>query len=136
VRFLVDANVISESTKREPDARVLGWLQENEGDLVIDSVILGEILIGILRIPVGRKRERLEEWFEKGVSRLVCLPWTAATGTQWAHLITRLRKVGLNTPIADTMIAATALLYDLTVATRNEKDFRPTGVKLINPYGD
>ena len=136
MRYLVDANVLSESTKREPDVRVIDWLRENEGNLVIDSVIFGEILIGIHKLPLGNKRKHLEDWFEKGVSRLVCLPWTAATGEQWAYLVTRLRKAGLNTPITDTMIAATALLHGLTVATRNEKDFRPTGVKLINPYND
>lgn len=134
MKYLVDANVLSESTKPEPDARVIAWLRENEDDLVIDSIILGEILVGILKLPNGRKRAHLEEWFAHGVSRVACLSWTAATGVQWAQLVTRLRKAGFNTPITDTMIAATALVNGLTVATRNERDFQPTGVKLVNPY--
>jgi predicted nucleic acid-binding protein len=136
VKFLVDANVLSESIKPNPEAAVIDWLRKNEADLAIDSVVLGEVLYGVLKLPRGRKREVLERWFEHMVSRVVCLSWTAAIGERWAHLLVSLRSKGLNTPVTDTMIAATALVHDLAVATRNVRDFQPTGVRVVNPFGD
>jgi predicted nucleic acid-binding protein len=134
VRFLVDANVLSESVKPNPDRHVLDWMRRHEAELAIDSVVLGEVLYGVLRLPRGRKRDLLERWFEHIVSRVVCLPWTAAIGERWAHLLVSLRNKGLNTPVTDTMIAATALVHDLVIATRNVRDFNSTGVRIVNPF--
>ena len=53
MKYLVDSNVLSESIKPEPDPYVLAWLRENEADLAIDSIVLGEILFGILQLPAG-----------------------------------------------------------------------------------
>ena len=52
--YLVDANILSEPTKPKPDAKVVAWLSANEADFVVDSVILGEIALGILVLPRGR----------------------------------------------------------------------------------
>jgi len=79
VTFLVDANVLSEATKPEPDPRVLEWLARHEGEIAVDPIVLGEIRFGILLLPAGRRRERLERCFEDGVERIRCLPWEAAS---------------------------------------------------------
>jgi predicted nucleic acid-binding protein len=63
VKYLVDANVLSEPTKPKPDARVVAWLRAHEPDIAIDPVILGELRFGILSLPKGRKRASLERWF-------------------------------------------------------------------------
>ena len=97
--FLVDANVLSEPTKPEPARGVVEWLQSNERELVVDPIILGEIRFGIHLLPAGKRRQRLEHWFEKGVSRIVCLPWDAASGLQWAKLLAELRTKGQAMPI-------------------------------------
>ena len=60
--YLVDANVISEPTKQKPNSRVVSWLTKNQAKLVVDSIILGELRIGILALPAGRKRKTLEQW--------------------------------------------------------------------------
>jgi predicted nucleic acid-binding protein len=78
VRFLVDANVLSEATKPDPDPRVIEWLETNERELAVDPVILGELRYGILLVPRGRRRTKLERWFASGVERLLCIPWDAA----------------------------------------------------------
>ena len=78
--FLVDANVLSEGTKPDPNTQVMAWLRENERELVVDPVILGELRYGILRLPRGKRRTRLEQWFKSGVQRIHCLTWDAATG--------------------------------------------------------
>jgi predicted nucleic acid-binding protein len=63
VRYLVDANVLSEPTRPAPDARVVEWLRRNEREIAIDPVILGELRFGIPLSPRDRKRVRLERWF-------------------------------------------------------------------------
>jgi predicted nucleic acid-binding protein len=85
VKYLVDANVLSEPTKPAPDPRVVAWLRANEPEIAVDPVILGELRFGILILPKGRKRAALERWFDAGVGRLHCLNWDAETGLKWAE---------------------------------------------------
>jgi len=134
VTYLVDANVLSEATKPAPDAKVVEWLRRNEAEIMVDPIILGEIRFGIYLLADGKRRQRLERWFREGVSGIVCLPWNAATGLRWAKLLAELRSAGQAIPVKDSLIAATALVHGLTVATRNEADFRKAGVKVVNPF--
>jgi predicted nucleic acid-binding protein len=134
VKYLVDANVLSEATKPNPDPTVLEWLKRNEREIAVDPVILGEIRFGILILPAGKRRQRLEDWFADGVKRIQCLPWEAGTGLRWARLLADLRASGRSMPIKDSLIAATALLHRLTVATRNQTDFKKAGVKIVDPF--
>lgn len=136
MRYLVDANVLSEPTKPKPNSDVVQWLRDNEGEIAVDGIILGEIRFGILLLPKGRRRSRLEEWFNTGVQRLHCLPWEAETGLRWAELLADLRRSGDAMPIKDSLIAATALLHGLTVATHNRADFRKAGVDIVDPFAD
>ena len=132
--YLVDANVLSEPTRPSPDAKVVDWLSANERTLVVDSVVQGELYLGVLSLPAGRRRTGLEQWFEALSRTLECLPWDAAVARQWAKLVVALKKKGTPVPLLDGMIAATALEHGLTVATRNVGDFKPTGVKIVNPF--
>jgi hypothetical protein len=131
--YLVDANVLSEATKPAPDPSVVEWLRRNEAAVVIDPVILGEIRFGILLLPRGARRTRLEGWFAEGVRRFHCVPWDAATGLRWAELLADLRTRGRAMPIKDSLIAATALVHDLPLATLNRQDFDAAGVRLADP---
>ncbi len=135
-RYLVDANVLSEATKPAPDQRVIDWLGNSEPELAVDPVILGEIRFGILLLPRGRRRSRLERWFEDGVQRLQCLPWEASTGLRWAELLAKLRAEGHAMPIKDSLIAATALAHDLAVATIDRRDFDAAGVVVVDPLAE
>jgi toxin FitB len=132
--FLVDANILSEPTKQTPNLKVIQWLTENEANLVVDSIVLGELRIGILALPRGRKRDRLAEWFESVVEAIECLAWDESISRRWATLVVDLKRKGLSIPLLDGMIAATALEHNLTVATRNTRDFKKTGVKTFNPF--
>jgi len=76
----------------------------------------------------------LERWFDAGVGRLHCLPWDADTGLKWAELLAHLRKAGKAMPIKDSLIAATAIVYGLSVATRNRIDFAKAGVQVVDPF--
>jgi toxin FitB len=134
VTYLVDANVLSEPTRPEPAAHVVDWLRDNERELAVDPIILGEVRYGIHLLNAGKRRRRLERWFEQGVATMVCLPWDAATGLRWAESLADLRRAGLAMSVKDSMIAATALVHRLTLATRNQKDFKKAGVKVVNPF--
>ncbi|HEX5718494.1 MAG TPA: type II toxin-antitoxin system VapC family toxin [Thermoanaerobaculia bacterium] len=132
--YLVDSNVLSEPTRPDPDTGVVSWLRAHERELAVDPVILGEIRFGILLLPRGQRRQRLERWFDEGVRRIHCLPWEAATGLQWAELLADLRGRGRSMPIKDSLIAATALTHGLTLVTRNRRDLEPAGLNLLDPF--
>ncbi|MEO8840699.1 MAG: type II toxin-antitoxin system VapC family toxin [Kofleriaceae bacterium] len=132
--ILVDANVLSEATKPAPDPRVIAWLEHSEAELAVDPIILGEIRYGILLLKRGARRAKLERWFDEGVAALHCVPWDSATGLRWAQLLAELRRRGRAMPIKDSLIAATALTHDVSIATLNRKDFEPAAVRLIEPF--
>lgn len=134
MKYLVDANILSEPTKPAPDPRVVAWLRAHERELAVDPVILGELRFGILILPKGRKRAALERWFDEGARRLHCLPWDVDTGLKWAELLARLRAAGKAMPIKDSFIAATAATYGLTIVTRNRADFGHTGLPVLDPF--
>ena len=110
------------------------WLRAHQEDIAVDPIILGEMRFGILLLPTGKKRTALEQWFDAGVPRLHCLPWEADTGLKWAELLARLRRTGKAMPIKDSLIAATALVHDLVVVTRNRSDFEKAGVKVLDSF--
>jgi hypothetical protein len=134
VTYLTDANVLSEATKPAPNAGVVDWLKKNESEIVVDPFILGEIQFGILLVPAGKRRRRLERWFHEGIAKVACLPWDAASGLRWAKLLVDLRVAGEAMPIKDSLIAATALVHGLTIVSRNTRDFRKAGVKVLDPF--
>jgi predicted nucleic acid-binding protein len=134
VIYLADANVLSEATKPAPNGGVVDWLRRNETEIAVDPIALGEIRFGIHLLPSGKRRRRLEEWFDEGVAKILCLSWDAATGLRWAKLLADLRAAGKAMPVKDSMIAASALVHDLIVVTRNTRDFEKAGLKVLDPF--
>lgn len=132
--YLLDANVLSEPTKPAPSAKVVQWLVANEAECAVDPIVLGELLIGILSLSGGRKRRQLEAWFEELTRTVPCLPWDVATAQRWARLVAELRRRGQSMPLQDSMIAATALVHGLTIATHNTRDFANAGVRCCDPF--
>jgi predicted nucleic acid-binding protein len=137
--FLLDTNVLSEFKRRgEPDPHVRDWLRATDPDLLWASVLsFGEIRKGIERIPAGKRRSELEQWFERDLvewfeERL--LPVTKAVAERWGILSARNLDKGTPLPNIDGLIAATALESDLTLVTRNIKDFAGLEVTIVNPW--
>jgi predicted nucleic acid-binding protein len=134
VKHLVDANVLSEVTRPTPEPRVIRWLCDHEAEIVVNPIILGEIEYGILLLAPGRQRRLLQQWFGQRVKSLAVLDFDAATASEWAQLLVRLKQKATPMPIKDSLIAATALRHGLKVATRNTTDFAKAGVPLVNPF--
>ena len=134
MKYLVDADVLSEGTKPHPAQQVVEWLRDHDADLVVNPIIVGELEYGILLLPAGRKRKKLLDWFQRGVQHMNVVEIDASTAAAWAKLLANLKRKGRAMPIKDSLIAATAKQHGLTVASRNTADFRHAGIPLVNPF--
>lgn len=134
--YLVDTNVFSEPAKPKPDAKVVAWLREHEGELYISAVTIGEIRRGIELLPDGKRKTQLSQWFRSLCSCMKgrVLAFNTGTAHVWGQLKAKWDKDGLVVPALDGQIAATAHRHSLTVVTRNTGDFAGTNVKTLNPF--
>jgi predicted nucleic acid-binding protein len=134
VKYLVDANVLSEPTRVNPSSSVLEWIESHEEELVVNPIILGELEYGILQLPQGRKKKQVQEWFSVGIRLMNVVEITATTAREWARLLAELQRSGNAMPVKDSLIAATAREHGLTIATRNLSDFQHCNVSLVDPF--
>ncbi len=134
--YLVDTNVLSELAKTKPDARVIAWLRENEAELYLSTITIGELRRGIEYLPTGKRKAALQTWFTGLCKRMDgrILSFNTSTAHVWGQLVAVWDKKGLNVPSLDSQLAATAHRHNLTMVTRNVSDFQNTGVKLFNPF--
>ena len=136
--IILDTNVLSELMRSSPEAKVLKWIEGKKStNLVITSIGVAEIQRGILRLPKGKKRNRLHENFKEFVESAFAgriLSFDERAAYLYGEIASDREKSGFNTDAIDLMIAAIAKQYNATIATRNIKDFKGCGVKLINPW--
>ena len=137
--FLIDTNVLSEYNRPgKPDAGVKQWLETTERDLQYVSVLsLAEIQKGIELLSIGKRRTQLEHWLRQELEvwfsgRVLHVDRQVAS--RWASLLAQSVQLGRPLPTIDSLIAATALAHDLTIVTRNVRDFHGTGAATINPW--
>lgn len=131
--YLIDTNVVSELRKPKPHGAVIAWLQSvDHRQLRLSAVTLGEIQAGIeiTREQDTDKAAEIEAWADQVAETWNVLPMDSAAFRMWGKLMHR-RSDAM---IEDAMIAATALVHGLTIATRNMKDFKEFGVTLLNPF--
>jgi predicted nucleic acid-binding protein len=131
--YLLDTNVMSELRRTRPHGAVLAWVREvADSDLHLSAVTIGELQAGveITREQGAAKAAEIEAWVERIAATYNVLPMDARTFRRWARLMHR-RTDAL---IEDAMIAATAEVHNLTVVTRNVRDFDQLGVATFNPF--
>jgi len=132
-QYLLDTNVISELRKARPHGAVVAWLNSmGEGRLFLSAVTLGEIQAGIERTrrQYPAKANEMESWLEQLPASYQVLPMDTACFREWGRMVDRKPLEWLE----DGMIAATARVYHMIVATRNERDFRQLEVPTFNPF--
>lgn len=134
--YLLDTNVPSELTRPVPDPQVVTWIASHD-DLHISAITVGELRKGFHLLAQGKCRTELELWFDKFLLPLVAsrvLPVTQEIGDRWGVLSAQRQIKGSPLAMADGLIAATTLQHDLTLVTRNGKDFTGLGLAIINPW--
>ena len=133
IRYLLDTNIISEIHKPKPHGAVVAWFGSlREEQIYLSAVTLGELQEGIERTrrQDAAKSGAIEAWVDEVENSATVLPMDGRSFREMARMM-----VGKQEELFyDVMIAATARLHGLTVATRNEKDFRHLGVEIINPF--
>jgi toxin FitB len=136
VSFLVDTNVFSELAKPKPGPQVAAWLRENEPNLYVSTITIGELRRGVERLPDGVRKSKLRHWL---ISICECmkgrvLGFNTSTAHGWGQMKAQWDSAGVVVPTLDSQIAAIAKKHGLTVVTRNTSDYSRTGVKVMNPF--
>ncbi|MCY3815305.1 MAG: type II toxin-antitoxin system VapC family toxin [Gammaproteobacteria bacterium] len=133
--FLIDTCALSELTRKDPAPLVTEWFDGTPAESLHVSVLsFGEIRRGVERLPDSRRRSRISAWLENELPAWFenrVLPIDGSIADEWGRLTARLKNP---LPAIDGLIAATALCRRLTVVTRNESDFAPAGVAILNPW--
>ncbi|MBI3185790.1 MAG: type II toxin-antitoxin system VapC family toxin [Myxococcales bacterium] len=136
--FLLDTCFISELTKRRRDQGVLRWLEEqDESDLFLSIVTIGELEKGLAKVRDARRRERLNEFIEVQVVdrfRERMIEIGEPVWRRWGTLCGVAERAGRPLPVLDALVAAAAQVHGMTVVTRNEADFLRCEVPVVNPW--
>ncbi len=136
--ILLDTNVISEPQRREPNARVLEWIDAQALEtLYLSAITVAELRAGIALIPAGKRRDSLQDNLEKRLLPMFAnrvLSFDMACTKAYAELMAKCRAAGLAVETADAFIAAVALANGFAVATRDTRPFEAVGVNVINPW--
>ncbi|MCL2478559.1 MAG: type II toxin-antitoxin system VapC family toxin [Treponema sp.] len=134
--YLVDTNVISELSKSRPDKNVSSWIINTpEQNLFLSVITIGEIIYGINKLTDKARKNRLTAWLDSVIyegfeNRILDL--NLNTMRIWGEMYASVTR---SLPVQDTLIAATAIAGNLTIATRNIKDFRDIpGLSVFNPW--
>jgi toxin FitB len=136
VSFLLDTAVISELVKKNPRKQVLDWIDgQEESALFLSVLTIGEIEKGIAKLPTSARKRRFLSWIRRDLAgrfsgRL--LPIDARVAARWGTIAGESEKRGTPLPVIDSLIAATALVHDLQIVTRNIHDFERCGVACVN----
>ena len=136
--ILLDTNVISETQRREPNARVLDWIDAQALEtLYLSAITVAELRAGIALMPAGKRRDIFHENLEKRLLPMFAnrvLSFDMACTQAYAKLLAKARTAGLAIETADVFIAAVALVNGFAVATRDTSPFEAAGLSVINPW--
>jgi predicted nucleic acid-binding protein len=138
VKWLLDTNVISENVRPRPNLGVLAWIAAHPGEeLAISILTLAELRVGVAALDDASRQQPFDAWMKTYVIPNFgdrTLPLTLDILVDWLRLSRLLKAKGRPPAAADLLIAATARIHDLTIVTRNVRDFVGTGVVVYDPW--
>ncbi len=137
MNYLVDTNVLSEPRQKLPERKVVDWLSASEASLYTSVLVTGEIRYGIELLPRGSsKRSQLLGWYQKLLAIMAgrILSINTRVAEEWAKVQAEAHANNIMLPVVDSLLAATARRYQLTIATDNVRDFAAIRVKVFNPF--
>ena len=132
--YLLDTNILSEAMKPRPDSKVIGWLDAHQEESGISALTLAELARGVEAVADGKRKNellRLLRFMQEDFADAI-LPFDEAAAWEWARYCKRANEEGRSVAVMDSLIAATALAYGLTIITRNIADF--PGLAVIDPF--
>jgi predicted nucleic acid-binding protein len=136
--YLLDTCLISELVAKQPNQKVLDWVDAQIPETLYLSVItIGEIAKGICKLTPSKRKESLSTWLNETLPNRFehrILTLDVSTMVLWGNLVGQLEQNGRPLPAMDSLIAAIALQHSLSLVTRNEKDFAGTGLIIVNPW--
>ncbi len=136
--IILDTNVVSEMMRAAPTPAVVSWLNGQDAALLfLTAVTVGEIRFGLRVLPVGKRRQSLEEGFERILAEAFAgriLAFDEAAAHYYGEIMGRRREIGHPLGIPDAQIASIARSIGCSVATRNVQDFTECGIEIINPF--
>lgn len=136
--IVLDTNVISEVMRPQPEPAVITWLNGHDINILyLTSISAAEIGYGLAVLPEGKRKETLQNRFEKFISqgfqyRILSFDTTAAHF--YAEIMGKSKRIGKPMSVLDGQIAAIAKTHRFFLATRNSKDFEHCNIDLINPF--
>jgi toxin FitB len=136
LNFLIDTNVISEARKPQPDPNVVRWILKHEGQLFLSVITVAELRFGVERLASSEHRHRLEAWVHRVVEGFGdrVLPVDKDVAQTWGSVMAKSEQAGRRMAPVDCFVAATALVWDLTLATRDVTGFAGFNGRLMNPW--
>lgn len=138
MNYLLDTCVLSELIKPKPNQNVITWISDiDERCLYISVLTIGEIHKGIEKLLESKKKENLHEWVNFDLRERFnnkILDIDIHTATTWGKVQAQSELMGKTLPSIDGLIACTGITHDLTIATRNTKDMKVSGVSLVDPW--
>ena len=136
--YLLDTCVISELVRPVPDNRVVRWIEsQNEFDLYLSVLTLGEIQKGISKLSHGKKKSTLTAWLKDELEVRFAervLPVNDAIALMWGNMLGTSEKNGQPLSVIDALIASTATVHNLVVVTRNISDFSGCSIDILDPW--
>lgn len=138
--WLLDTNVVSELYRKRPNPKVVAWIDaQPDGTLHISALTLGELQRGVVLLPDSPRRRSMFAWVQNELPRRFTgriLSVDDRTAFVWGNLVAAQSMKGRNLPVLDSLIAASAMAHQLTLATRNISDMKDLGLDLFNPWTD